>query len=496
MPEYIPKKRRIYLLNGLPPEVVAVAFAKTSRSPESFDVIAKELTEEKSSQFHEKWVVGYGHQSVAEHAVLSIAIENVSRYAVETIESNRLAAYTEKSSRYQIFTLNDFYIPEEIEHSPYKDLYTETCIYLLETYQRIQRKLEEYVKSRGLVPRKEGESDRGYEARVRAFALDRSRFLMPIAALANVGMTINARSLEHAITKMLSSPLSEVRKIGETLKEECRKVVPTLLKYVSPSPYLMETQAALGKLVESLDKDGKREVGEWEGREVLFSASSSPYPSRPSYSSDSVTLLDYDPEAEDKLVIALLYKFSHLSYQELQRVVKKMTAAEKERVIDEALRRLKDFDTPLRELEYIGYTFDCLMDYGAYFDLKRHRMCTQTPQEPTIAHGFVLPPLVEEAGLKEDFLESIRKAETAYERISSLFPQEARYLILNAHKRRMLWHMNLREVYHVVRLRSKPQGHFTYRKVAQEIYKLVSHVHPIIARYLQVNLEDLSVRPP
>jgi thymidylate synthase ThyX len=483
MSEYIPKKRRIYLLNGLPPEVVAVAFAKTSRSPEPFDIIAKELTEEKSAQFHEKWVVGYGHQSVAEHAVLSIAIENVSRYAVETIESNRLAAYTEKSSRYQIFTLNDFYIPEEIENSSYRDLYTETCIYLLKNYQRVQRKLEEYVKRQGLVPRKEGEGDRSYEVRVRAFALDRSRFLMPLAALANVGMTINARSLEHALTKMLSSPLSEVRKIGETLKDECRKVVPTLLKYASPSSYLMETHAALRELGENLDKYGGEEVGGCGSIEDKTPP-------------NSVTLVEYDPEAEDKLVIALLYKFSHLSYQELQRVVKKMTRAEKERVIDEALRRLKDFDTPLRELEYISYTFDCLMDYGAYFDLKRHRMCTQTPQEPTIVHGFVLPSLFEEAGLKEDFLESIRRAEAAYEQISPTFPYEAKYLILNAHKRRMLWHMNLREVHHVVRLRSKPQGHFTYRKVAQEIYKSVTQVHPIIARYLHVNLEDLSVRPP
>jgi len=92
--------RRIYLMTDLPPEVVAVAFAKTSRSPDPFDQIATELTETKSAEFHEKWVVGYGHASVAEHAVLSMAIENVSILAAKAIEDNRLASYTEKSTRY------------------------------------------------------------------------------------------------------------------------------------------------------------------------------------------------------------------------------------------------------------------------------------------------------------------------------------------------------------------------------------------------------------
>jgi len=103
-------ERQIYLLDPrqLPPETIAVTFAKTSRSPESFRQIAAELTDQKSSEFNEKWVVGYGHSSVAEHAILHIAAENVSRLAVECIESNRLASYTEKSTRYQTWQPDAF----------------------------------------------------------------------------------------------------------------------------------------------------------------------------------------------------------------------------------------------------------------------------------------------------------------------------------------------------------------------------------------------------
>ena len=96
----MPHKRKVYILDPqeLSPETIAVTFAKTSRSPLSFREIASELTDEKSAKFHEKWVVGFGHASVAEHAVLHIAIENISRLAVEALESTRLATFPEHST--------------------------------------------------------------------------------------------------------------------------------------------------------------------------------------------------------------------------------------------------------------------------------------------------------------------------------------------------------------------------------------------------------------
>src|SRR5512142_2487584 len=129
-------ERQVYLLNPkeLSPEVIAVAFAKTSRAPESFREIAAELTDEKSAKFHEKWVVGYGHASVAEHAVLHVAFENVSRLAIECIESNRLASYTEKSTRYQRWGADNFHVPSELEGNPLRDEFISVCQLLFKTY--------------------------------------------------------------------------------------------------------------------------------------------------------------------------------------------------------------------------------------------------------------------------------------------------------------------------------------------------------------------------
>ena len=131
-------KRQVYLLDPqqIPPETIAVTFAKTSRSPQSFREIAAGLTDEKSAKFHEKWVVGYGHASVAEHAVLHVAVENISRLAVEVLESNRLASYTEKSTRYQKWDADAFHIPVELDGNPLREKFIQTCRMLFETYRQ------------------------------------------------------------------------------------------------------------------------------------------------------------------------------------------------------------------------------------------------------------------------------------------------------------------------------------------------------------------------
>src|SRR5215510_16427634 len=239
---YMPE-REIYLLSprALSPETIAVAFAKTSRSPESFRAIAAELSDEKSAQFHEKWVVGYGHASVAEHAVLHIAFENVSRLAIESIESNRLGSYTEKSTRYQKWGLDDCTIPPELDNHPLRAEYVDTIRFLFKAYADSLDPVRTLVFER--FPRRENEKDEAWDRRVRSKYVDVCRFLLPAASLANVGMTANARVIENMIRKMLSHELMEVREIGAKVKEVSRVETPTLVKYADAVPYLVETTA-------------------------------------------------------------------------------------------------------------------------------------------------------------------------------------------------------------------------------------------------------------
>ncbi len=249
------KTRRIYLLSpkDLNPETIAVTFAKTSRSPKPFDEIAAELTDASSARFHEKWVVGYGHASVAEHAVLHLALENISRLAIETIEGNRLASYTEKSTRYQQWEGDAFFVPEELKNQPLQNGYRETCQHLFSTYQMCVPKVQDWL--RQVNPRGQDESEKAFERRIHPAAVDICRFLLPSASLANVGVTINARALEYAICKMLSSPLEEVRQIGETVLAAGKQETPTLIKYAGCNAYLLQTTEKMKSYTENIESD-------------------------------------------------------------------------------------------------------------------------------------------------------------------------------------------------------------------------------------------------
>ncbi len=456
-------KQQIYLLSPreFSPETIAVAFAKTSRSPESFREIAQGLTDQASAQFHERWVIGYGHASVAEHAVLHLAIENVSRLAIEAIESNRLASYTEKSTRYQKWGPDDFILPPELEGHPLKNEFIETVRLLFATYTASLEPVRQVV-AREFPPR-EGETEAAWDRRIRSRYVDVCRFLLPAAAIANVGMTVNARELEHAIRKLLSHALAEVRTIGEQIKEVALTETPTLIKYAEAVPYLDQTRAALQQAASTPDL-------------VL----------PPAPPQGFCTLVDYDPEGENTVLAAALYRYGEMSFTAALDHVRRLSSDDRLHLAHTLLGHLGPHDIPLRELEYCSYTFDLIMDQGAYAEFKRHRMMTQTPQRLTTHLGYAIPRLIEEAGLRSRYEAALQAASQTYERLAAWNPDVAQYVVPNGFYRRVLARFNLRTAYHFCRLRSAPNAHFSIRKIAQRIAEEIRRVHPALSAFLRL----------
>jgi thymidylate synthase ThyX len=453
-------ERQVYLLSPrqLSPETIAVAFAKTSRSPESFREIADGLSDEKSAQFHEKWVVGYGHASVAEHAVLHIAFENVSRLAIESIESNRLASYTEKSTRYQKWGSGDFFIPSELDGGALREEYVAACRLLFDTYAASLDPVRAVVLGRA--QRRENESDEALDRRLRSQYVDTCRFLLPAASLANVGMTANARVLENMIRKMLSHPLAEVRAIGGQVKAAAREEVPTLVKYAEAVPYLLEAGPELSRLAGE-----EAETVEW------------------------CRLVDYDREGEDKVLAAALYRFGYMGFTDARARVKALSEAERLQLAEALLGSLGEHDIPLRELEYSGYTFDLVMDQGAYAEFKRHRMMTQTPQLLTTRLGYATPRLIVEAGFRSEYEAAMEAAREMYKKLCGVSPQVAQYIVPNGFNRRVLAQFNLREAYAFCQLRSARNAHFSIRRIAERVHEEMVRVHPLLTKYMHLSEE-------
>ena len=452
-------KRQIYLLSTreLSPETIAVAFAKTSRSPESFREIADGLTQESSAKFHERWVVGYGHASVAEHAVLHIAIENVSRLAVECIESNRLASYTEKSTRYQKWDTDHFFVPSELDNHPLRERYLQTCKSLFDAYAQSLAPLRAIVEAAN--PRREKETDESYDRRIRSQYVDSCRFLLPAASLANLGMTANARVLEHAICKMLSHPLAEVQNIGEELKRAATVEVPTLLKYADPLP----------------SQDGPA----WNFREPGGQASTSG-------KNDWCRLIDFDPDSETKVLAAILYHSGGMSYTEALETIRSAGIEQRNDLTKSMLGHLGDHDTPPRELEYSSYTFDLILDQGGYAEFKRHRMMTQTPQSLTARLGYAMPRQIALGGYERQYRAAMQAAAETYEKLSIWNPEVASYVVPNGFNRRILFSLNLREAFAFCKLRSAANAHYSMRRLAQRMAEEIRGVHPMLAKYMSI----------
>jgi thymidylate synthase ThyX len=456
--------RRVYLLRerDLAPETIAVAFAKTSRSPEPFDRNAAELSDAKSAAFNEKWVVGYGHASVAEHAVLHIAVENVSRLAIECLESNRLASFTEKSTRYQKWQGGAFFVPPEVSGGQWEASYRRTCQSLLDAYARSLETIGMLAKE--IFPRREGESDTRWEGRIRSPVNDVCRYLLPAAALANVGITINARALEHAIRKMLSHPLSEVRTIGAEIKQTALAEVPTLVKYAEENAYLRDLPGTFRRASAPLG----------------ISPAARENPPR-----GWIRLIDYEAGAEDRALAAAGVRFCGWGLEESLPSIRAASGEQRRLLADALLGGLGEHDQPVRELEYIGYTFEAVMDQGAYFEVKRHRMMSQTPGNLGCDLGYLTPRWFEQADLRGAYDEAMQSAAGAYRELRpALGADAAAYVVPNGCLRRVVLGMNLREAFHFCRLRSSEGAHAAVRVLALQAAEQIRAVHPLLGSKL------------
>jgi thymidylate synthase ThyX len=272
-------------------------------------------------------------------------------------------------------------------------------------------------------------------------------------------MTANARMMAHAIRKMLSHPLEEVRQIGNEFKDAAEGEVPTLLKYVEPVPYLRETSRDLESCADELD-------------EVP--------------TVDAVRLYSYEQEAESHVLSAALFAHATCSYETALTHVRGLSADEKYDLAQKVLGKLDRFDVPLRALEYAEYMFEAVLDQGAYFELKRHRIMTQTPQQLTTELGYAVPSLIVEAGLEDDYRHAMQAASIAYEELASWNPHVAAYVVPNAFNRRVLISLNLRECYHLCELRSQPNAHFSIRRIALRMAELIQEVHPTLAGFMRL----------
>ena len=448
-----PPALRVYSMDdqALTAEQIAVTFAMTSRNPDPFDVIARRVSEQKAADFNDRWVIGYGHASVAEHAVLHLALENISRLAADQVLNNRLASYTEKSSRYQLIPTGYYHTPQEL--APYPELnriYQQACQRLFAAYYRITESIVKHLIAQHGT-HQPSDTDR---MRYQRQATDASRSLLPAATLTNLGMTANARSMEHCISKLLSSPLEEARNVGANLHAASLPIVPTLLKYADRTDWLAKHQS--------------------RHHSAAHPTGSRPPPAR---------IIKQPADPYQELAIAFLAR-QHADYQSAQ--ISAITAGPQGQrdLIGSYMADRGRHDPIPREFELVRYRIQFRFDYGALREFRRHRMQTLLGNPLTVANGYDTDPLIADAGLTGQYTAALEQAQNAYHRIAAMLPTAAEYLVTHAHYQTVVADINLRECYHLFGLRSTRQAHRGIREPVQHAMAEIERLHPGILGWM------------
>jgi thymidylate synthase ThyX len=491
-PYFTNPDRPVFALTNLPETVKGALFARYSRSAKSLrrlflDEFAGDVPPagapgadghagpSRADRLYARVLNEYGDDSVAQLGGAHIACEGVSNILTKVLEWGRLMAYLEQSTRYVPYTARPdggwkYHLPHEVADTAHAAEYAATLDFAFEVYARWIPVMEAHFQAR--YPKAAEDTDAVYRSVIRAKALDTLRGLLPAATTSNVGLFGTGQAYEALLLRMFAHPLEEVRAHGRMILNELRQVMPAFLARVDQpdrggrwSGYLAGTRHAIDLTAAALV------------------ANVAPEPR------DEVTLTDFDPDGEIKVVAAALYASSHLPDDQLLAIARRMTADERLQVLrgycgERGNRRHK----PGRAFERTHYRFDILADYGAFRDLQRHRLLTLEWQPLTPHHGYVEPAAIEEAGALADWRAVMdRSAQLHQVLTTSGLHDAAPYAVCMAYRVRFYMDMNAREAMHVIELRTAPQGHPSYRRVCQAMHRQIAAVagHQAIAAAMQ-----------
>jgi thymidylate synthase ThyX len=497
----------VFALVDLPEAVKGAMFARYSRTTKSLrrlflDEFAGDVDEiagahagptskagsERAARLYDSVFVEYGDDSVAQLGGVHLACEQASQLLAKALEWGRLAAYLEQSTRYMRYDDRPggawrATVPPELQGTPAGERYERFLDEAFTAYGRMYEPMQAWFRDR--YPKQPDDSDFVYRQTIMAKTCDTLRVLLPAGTRSNLGIYATGQSYEQLLMRLAVHPLAEMREYGELMKAELRKVIPEFLKRVD-----VEERGVAWSRYWQRNRERTQDLTD----RVLSEAGAKPE------HRDEVTLVDFDPEGETKVAAAVLYASSAMPDDQLLALVRSMPRERVAEILrtsvgDRSNRRHK----PGRAWERTGYRFDVLCDYGAFRDLQRHRPLTIEWQRLTTEHGYETPPQIDEAGLRSDW-ERVMQASSETERalLDAGFVEQAQYAVSMAYRIRFAMQMTAREAMHLTELRSQPAGHPVYRRVAQQMHRLIADVHPAIGEmfgyvsYDEVDLERLE----
>lgn len=459
--------RRVLTVAPMPPEKIAYALARYSRSPDSIAQSIDWVRSHDSSKFLESFYFQYGHASIADLGHLPLCFEGVSELAATEIEDEPLWDGQARSSRYQDFGRSGFVTPPEFNPEE-ATRYQDAAERLLAAYRETHVRVVDHLSAK--LPKPEGMKPDAYGRNIAARAFDVARYFLFFGIPTGVGQVTSIRTLERQARRLKASDYAELRELGDEVAQACSEapsceweagsreaVAPTLARHVDPDEFLRQSRAGLR---------------EW-ARQNLPASSGADF--------QSVTLTKpSDPEADS--VATLLYSVTARPYRELYDLAVSWSAARRAEVVDVALRSRSRGDELPRAFRGGPYVYDIVMDIGAYRDLHRHRRCHQFRQDYSANLGWETPQAIHDAGLDAAYETAMRGA---FDAIHALPEPGSHYLLPFAARARFLFKMDFAEAEYISKLRSGVKGHFSYRKIAWEMKQEMEKLEPSLGRLME-----------
>jgi thymidylate synthase ThyX len=320
-----------------------------------------------------------------------------------------------------------------------------------------------------------------YNSTVRSKTLDILRNLLPAATLTNLGITGNGRAFEYLLTRLYCSELNELKDLAHLMNSELNCVIASFIKRVNEKH---------GKSLQSFMINTNKEISKLTDKYLRNI--------QPDFSPVGVRLIDYtdSKDAEVKIVSAILYENAH--GQSLHDIIKLVESFPQERRNEIILAYTKFRENrrhrPGRAFEMVEYLFEMFTNFGMFRDLHRHRILTIERQLLSTKHGYDIPNEIIDSGIEKDFKDCMYLSDKVYQNIAKTMPIEAQYAVNFAYRYPYFIKINLRELYHMIELRTSAQGHPDYRYICQQIYKKINDIHPILTKGMKfVNLNEYKL---
>lgn len=509
--ERLPEDEREKFRARLSPEVLSATYARISRSEKSVDELVIETADdvERARKSNERIIFKLGHHAVADHAMFNFNIIGVSRLVVESIEKRRLAGYTEKSQRYVTFC-GDYVRPSEFSAEDLS-IFEKLVIFQNNFYFKNNEILFEHLqrKHSGKFKALDDDKKKGeFLKNLEGMAKEDARYSLSLATKTQLGCSYTGQTAELAIRELKYGRLKEEKEFAKFLFDTIVRVAPSLIQLSDAELFRRHFGAELQEDNFKYGGQNLRDLAERTFNKYARQIDHYILPEDFLLGDKNVSLVNYEALIKHfalnknnvkiidlNILAALLFTNSKRTIDESYALASLLIEeAKAEDFMNDALKYISEHDKMPREFEVSGLIYAADISSSCFAQLKRHRMNTLLSQDYNPELGVVIPESIIEIGAEQELRDVCNASSELYYEFLPKYGKAAEYCLTNAHKRKVIVATNVRQLYHISRMREDEHAQWEIRQLANKMSRLAKQIAPITTRLLGGKHEFQDVR--